>query len=214
MIVRVDIPEITNYPDGFPSHWMNIILLGNRPDAYKVHAIVTTYVRLVEGALVHYWRARNQVLKFWNMHTAIAIGSHNLSSTYFEDCINSMHRAALCMNRMRGNRDVPDDLKGLFPKRPRFAADAVAKRLRDMRDTIQHMDEKVFNAEIPDGTPFMLLATGLETPVPNSDQPNQTLKVIDRLIIGDQEISFVELATWLTEMGECAEVISKYERPK
>ncbi|MGM4960882.1 hypothetical protein ACT4MK_36820 [Bradyrhizobium barranii] len=214
MIVRVDIPEITNYPDGFPSHWMNIIFLGNRPDAYKVHAIVTTYVRLVEGALVHYRQARGQVLKLWNTHTAIAIGSHNLASTYFEDCINSMHRATLCMNRMRGNRDVPDDLKALFRKRPRFAADTVAKRLRDTRDTIQHMDEKVFNAEIPDGTPFMLLATGLETPVLDSDQPNQTLKVIDRLIIGDQEISFVELATWLTEMGECAEVISKYERPK
>lgn len=68
--------------------------------------------------------------------------------------------------------------------------------------------------EIPDGTPFMLFATGLETPVPDSDQPNRTLKVIDRLIIGDQEISFVELATWLTEMGECAEVISKYGRPR
>jgi hypothetical protein len=211
MIVQVDIPEITKYANGFPSHWMNIILLGNRPDAYKIHAIVTTYVRLVEGAFVHYRLARKQVHTFWNTHTAIAIGSHNLSVTYFEDCINSMHRATQCMTRIRGNREVPTDLKALFPTKPRFTADAVANRLRGIRDTIQHMDEKVLKGEIPERTPFMLMATGVEMPVP--DQPNQTLKVIDRVVIGGQEIFFAELAEWLTEMGDCAEVISKYQRP-
>lgn len=214
MIVRVAIPEITKYPNGFPSHWMNITFLGNRPDAYKIHAIVTTYVRLVEGAFIHYKQARHHVVTLWNTHTAIAIGSHNLSATYFEDCINSMHRATLCMTRIRGNREVPADLKALFPTKPRFTTDAIANRLRGIRDTIQHMDERVLKAEILEGTPFMLMATGVETPVPDSDQPNQTLKVIDRLAIGGQEVFFVELAEWLTEMGDCAEVISKYERTK
>jgi hypothetical protein len=214
MIVEVNIPELTKYTNGFPSHWMNITFLGNRPDAYKIHAIVTTYVRLVEGALVHYSQARLHVLRLWNTHTAIAIGSHNLSATYFEDCINSMHRATLCMRRVRSNREVPANLKALFPIKPRFTADAVADRLRGVRDTIQHMEEKVLKAEIPEGTPFMLTATGDERPVPDSDQPNQTLKVIDRLIIGDKQIFFSELAEWLTEMGDCAEVISNYERPK
>jgi len=176
MIVRVAIPEITKYANGFPSHWMNIVFLGNRPDAYKIHAIVTTYVRLVEGAFVHYKQARQYVLAFWNTHTEIGIGSHNLASTHFEDCINSMHRATLCMIRIRSNREVPADLKALVPTKPRFAAEGVAKRLRDMRDTIQHMDEKVLNAEIPDGSPFMVLATGDETPMLDSDQPNQTLE--------------------------------------
>lgn len=97
---------------------MNVTFLGNRPDAYKVHAIVTTYVRLVEGALVHCGQARDQVLRLWTTHTATAIGSHNMASNYFEDCINLMHRATLCMNRMPSNRDVPNDLKTLFPKRP------------------------------------------------------------------------------------------------
>jgi hypothetical protein len=60
----------------------------------------------------------------------------------------------------------------------------------------------------------MLMATGVETPVPASDQPNQTLMVIDRLAIGDLEVFFVELVEWLTEMGDCAEVTSKYEPTK
>jgi hypothetical protein len=115
------------------------------------------------------------------------------------------------MTHILRNRQVPDDVRALFPTKPRFAS-AAAEQLRNVRVAIQHMDEKVLNGTIPDGTPFALMATGDETPVP--DQPGQTLKVIDRLVIGDQELSFVELAAWLTEMGDCAEIISKYERPK
>lgn len=214
MIVEVNIPELTKHTNGFPSHWVNVTFSGNRPDAYKIHAIVTTYVRLVEGAVAHYTQARAQVFAFWNSHNAIAIGCYNLQATYFEDCINSMHRATLCMRRIRGNPEVPRDLKALFQTKPRFTADAVANRLRGIRDTIQHMDEKVLKVEIREGTPFMLTADGIETPVPDSDQPNQTRKVIDRLVIGDQEVLFEELAAWLTEMGDCAALISKYRRPQ
>ena len=124
-----------------------------------------------------------------------------------------MHRAVLCMTRIRSYREVPADLKALFPDRPLFTTDAVANSIRDIRNTIQHMDDRVVReTTIPKDTPFMLMATGPETPV--LDQPGQTLKVIDRLTIGSEELLFTELVTWLHEMGECAEVISKYERPK
>lgn len=63
---------------------------------------------------------------------------------------------------------------------------------------------------IPKDTPFTLSATGPEIPVLD----HQTRKVIDRLIIGSHEILFTERVAWLHEIGECAEIISKYERPK
>lgn len=211
MIVSVDIPEITKYRDGFPSHWANIIFLGNRPKTWKIRAIVTTYVRLVEGALFNYEIARQQVVRLWRTHAEIAIGSHNLSGTLFEDCINCMHRAALCMVRIRGNHESPDDLKSLFFSKPQFTKDIITNRLRIIRDTIQHMEEKVLRGDIPEATPFMLTATGIETTVHDSKHPKQTVKVIDRLVIGVEEVRFSELAGWLTEMGECAEKISKYQ---
>jgi hypothetical protein len=214
MIVEIAIPELTLYPDGFPFHWLNIVFLGNRHDDKKIHAISTTYVRLVEGAYVHYKNARQCVQAYWNNHTSVAFVSHNLSATYFEDCINSMHRAVLCMKRIRSYSEVPADLKNLFPKKPHFTTDAVADRIRRIRDTIQHMDERVMKENIPENTPFMLMANGPEKPVLDSDQPNQTRKVIDRLIIGSDEMLFADLVMWLHEMGECAEVISKYKRPK
>lgn len=212
MIVEIAIPELTLDPNGFRFYWLNVIFLGNRPDDYKSYSIVTTYVRLVEAAYVHYRSARQLVQDTWNDHSSLGIGSASLSATYFEDCVNSMHRAVLCMKGIRGYREVPRDLKALFPKPPQFTRDVVAKRLRYIRDAIQHMDELVRKGTIPKGTPFMLRSDGPETPV--LDQPGQTRKVIDRLIIGSDEILFTELVAWLHEMGECAEVISKYERPK
>jgi hypothetical protein len=118
------------------------------------------------------------------------------------------------MKRIRSYPEVPADLKNLFPNKPQFTTKSIANRIRGIRDAIQHMDEQVLKEAIPQSTPFSLVATGPETPVLDSDQPNQTLKVIDRLIIGSDEILFSELVTWLHEMGECAEVVSKYERPK
>jgi hypothetical protein len=100
----------------------------------------------------------------------------------------------------------------MFPDTPHFTKDAIANRIREIRDAIQHMDERVLKGEIPEGTTFMLTATGPVTPVPDSDQPNQTLKKIDRLTIGDTEVLFTELVAWLREMGKCAELISQYAR--
>jgi hypothetical protein len=132
MIVEIAIPELTLYPDGFPSRWLGIIFFGNRRDEYKIHAIITTYIRLVEGAYVHYKNARQRAQAFWNNHASVDMFSHNLSATYFEDCINSMHRAILCMKRIHSYPEVPADLKNLFPKEPQFTADAVADRIREV----------------------------------------------------------------------------------
>jgi hypothetical protein len=53
----------------------------------------------------------------------------------------------------------------------------------------------------------MFTATNDEMSVPDFDQPNQTLKAIDRLVIGEKQIFLAELAEWLTKMANCAEVI-------
>jgi hypothetical protein len=32
MRVQLELPELTEYPDGFPAHWLNIFFTKNRPD--------------------------------------------------------------------------------------------------------------------------------------------------------------------------------------
>lgn len=211
MIVKIEIPELTLYPNGFPLYWgSSIFLTGNRARDYQVTAILSTYIRLVEAAFIQYKEARRLILKVWSNHSAIEIGAANHSATNFENCITSMHRSVLCMQKIRGIRAVPDDIKALFPKRPVFAIDTVANRLRDIRNTIQHLDDQVLNGTIPSGAPFTFLATGPESPVLESDQPGQTLKVIDRLAIGSNELLFSDIFNWLKEMGDCAEKISQH----
>lgn len=53
---------------------------------------------------------------------------------------------------------------------------------------------------------------GPETPHPT--EPNQTVKSIDRLLITGRELTFSELATWLTEMARCAAKIAQFEPEK
>ena len=73
MIVEIAIPELIQYSNGFPSHWLSIIFLGNRPDEYKIYAIITTYVRVVEAAYVHYKNARQLVNAVWNNHDSLEL---------------------------------------------------------------------------------------------------------------------------------------------
>jgi hypothetical protein len=210
MIVEIAMPELTLYPRGFPDYWLNMIFRGTLPNDYKTKALLATYIRLVEASYTHYRLARRYVQEFWNDHSSFQIDSANFSATHFEDCINSMNRAVLFMRQIRSSRDVPTDLKSLFPKKPVFTTEAVAKSLRDVRNTIQHMDKRILDRTIADDASFTLMATGTETLIPN--QPDQTRKVIDRLVVGSHTILFAELVPWLHEMGACAEAISKYVR--
>lgn len=209
---QLEMPELTEFPNDFPGHWMNILFTKTRPDTYQIHALTTTYVRLVEAAMEDYRLARGLVDEVW-VHrdpSSIPIGAHNRASAYLEACLTNMHRAVRCMNKIRNRPDVPSDLKSLIPQRVRFTEPLIADRIRDVRDAVHHLEEKVLKGRVPEQTPFMVQAVGPETPV--REEPGQTLKTIDRLQIGSHEIKFLELYAWLLEMGECAEKISKYQR--
>jgi hypothetical protein len=210
MRVRLELPELMEFSSGFPAHWMNIIFTRNRPDTYQVHTIITTYVRLVEAAMAEYRQARLFVHAFWNHHGSLQIGAHNMAGAYFEACLTNMHRAVRCLIKIRSRRDVPEDLKRLIPEKPRFTEDRIASRIRDVRDAVQHLEDQVLDGTVPEKTPFMIQAVGSETPI--LEEPGQSLKTIDRLQIGSFEIMFSELCSWLKEMGQYAELISRYER--
>ena len=69
MIVKVEIPGLTVYPDGFPRYWLNITFLGNSPDEYKVHAIVTTYVWAGRRFLCLLQSGSRIIKRVWNNHS-------------------------------------------------------------------------------------------------------------------------------------------------
>jgi len=212
VIVEMKIPALTRFSNGFPTFWLSQLFSGHHSTNFQERAVIATYMRLVEGWCVYYEYGRRHAEGIWREGIGIPMGGINLTATYFESCITSMHRAVLCMRRIRGGVGR-EELVRVFRTKLDFVNDKVANRLRDMRDSIQHTDGQILDGAIPENTPFALTVTGPEVPVADPKQRGQTLKTIDRLVLGDNELLFAELATWLNEMGECAEIISNFKGP-
>lgn len=213
MYVTIEIPEIAEFPNGFQSYWAKTLFIGKVSADYKINALASTYMRLVEAALVEYRLARPQLNAFWNTHDSFNLSAMHRAISHFETCLTNMHRAISCFVRFRRRPEVPDELRATLNKeKPEFIAARVSDRLREMRNAIHHLEERVADGTIGEGESFVLAPDGIETPHPT--EPGQTDKVIDRLKIGSQEILFSELAGWLTEMARFAEKISTYEPHK
>ncbi len=66
------------------------------------------------------------------------------------------------------------------------------------------------DGRIQQGQPIAVKPDGPEVPHPT--EKNQTVKSIDRLVIGQLEVKFSDIAIWLKEMGLFAEKISTYQK--
>lgn len=210
MYIEIEIPEIKKFPNGFLGYWTKLVFIGSISSNPRVNALATTYVRLVEAALIEYRLAEAPLKEFWEESSSIKISAMHKSVAHFEACITDMHRAIRCFTWLRNNEMVPEGLRIILcTEKPTFIADKIAGRLRKVRDAIHHMEEKFMNENIPEGASFTLYPDGSETPV--DGEPGQTLKKIDLLKIGAMEIRFSELAEWLIEMGCYAEKISEYK---
>ena len=210
MYVEIEIPEIKKFPNGFLGYWTKFVFIGSISSNPRVNALATTYVRLVEAALIEYRLAEAPLKEFWEESSSIKISAMHKSVAHFEACITNMYRAIRCFTWLRNNEMVPEGLRVILcTDKPTFIADKIAGRLRKVRDAIHHMEEKFMNENIPVGASFTLYPDGFETPV--EGELGQTLKKIDLLKIGAMEIRFSELAEWLIEMGCYAEKISEYK---
>ena len=41
MYIQLELPDLVEFPKGFPNYWLNILFTNNRLDTYRVHAITT-----------------------------------------------------------------------------------------------------------------------------------------------------------------------------
>ncbi|MEY4316687.1 MAG: hypothetical protein RI902_495 [Pseudomonadota bacterium] len=206
MYVEIEAPEIQEYGQGFPRFWLKSIFIASVSTQYQVNALASTYVRLVESAIVEYNLGVSRLQEFWSTHTSLNLGAMHRSGSHFETCLSNMYRATNCFRKLRRSRDAL--AIALNTDRPAFASDAVAGRFKDMRNDIHHMEELVLDGRIKEGDSFALRPDGPETPHPS--ETGQTIKRIDRLVIGVREIQFSELSTWLKEMAGVAEKIAAY----
>jgi hypothetical protein len=68
-----------------------------------------------------------------------------------------------------------------------------------MRNEIHHLEDSVIGGLVAGEQNFALSPGGPEVAHPTEE--NQTIKTINRLVIGEHEVAFGELAQWLSEMA-------------
>ena len=212
MHISFEVPEINEYPRGFPEYWLKSCLSGSISFSFQINTLAMTYIRLVEAALIEYRMGVLKLKEFWETHMSLNLGAMFRSTSHFENCLSDMHRAINCFIRLRRHKDLPEGLRlAMNEPKPRFVASEISDQLRNIRNDIHHLEELVMKGKLPDGQITTLKPDGPETPHPT--EPNQTVKTIDRLVIAQRVLRFSDLAVWLTEMGCFADKIAVYERP-
>ena len=199
MYVEFDLPEISDHVSGFPEYWLKTLFIQPPSSRYQINALASTFVRLVEAALVEYRYGAEKLKEFWGTHSSLNLGAMHRSISHFETCISNMHRATNCFRRLRRDRGQDPLSTELNTEKVKFASNAVADRFRLFRNEVHHLEDLVMDGRIGVGQSFALKPDGPETPHPT--EPHQTVKTIDRLIIGTREIKFSELVVWLSEMA-------------
>ncbi|MDZ7910028.1 MAG: hypothetical protein U5N10_18615 [Gemmobacter sp.] len=209
MLVEFDLPEVHEPSAEFSSYWIRYIFVSSPSQDRTVNALASTYMRLVEGAIIEYRLASTALREVWSDHTAVQLRKMHRAISHFESCVTNMHRAISTYRRLR-NHPTRDPMSAtLVEPKPGFVSDKVATPIRNVRDAIHHLEEKLMGGEIRDGTQIALAATGPEVPHPH--EAGQTIKTIDRLSIGDHDLLFREIARSLGEMEAMAIKIAQFD---
>lgn len=208
MYVQIDLPEVP-VPDAIGNYWLDYFFSGSPSQNYQINALANTYMRLVEAAIVEYRMGSVALLEFWANHSSLGLGAMHRSISHFENCLSDMHRATNAYRRLRRHKAKDPLSLFLTEEKPAFATDANAKQLRLVRDGIQHLEEMVVKGRVAEGQPIALKPDGPEIPHPT--ELGQTVKTLDRLVIGDRQVTFRNVSDWLCEMSTTAAKISQFQ---
>ena len=169
---------------------MNKCYRGGGPTDLTVYALWVNFIRLVDVSVREYELARRRIDgKSPNLPRI------NVATGHFESLLSTLKRAIAHLKALRSHRDAPTSLKRLLPGRSKVLSGSVEKRVTGMRDAIQHLDEKVIKGAIHKGEPVCL--------VPE----------IQGVRLGNFNISYQELASWIQELHHLAGEVTHYKEP-
>lgn len=154
--------------------------------------IADGYVRLLEKTVLEYEAARRELLSFF--HEKV-LDNYLRAQDHFETCIQSLHRAILYLNRLRGLGFRGPDGTAFIP-RPRdltVLSEAVIKRVRVFRDASEHLDEDIISSRIPEDAEVAI-----------------HLGWNNASLVGFT-ISYEEIAKWIRQLHHFAVLLSKLE---
>jgi hypothetical protein len=145
------------------------------------------YIRLIDKAVDEYMEARKLII------AQIAEGQRSNEATirngryiymfkfvdHIENCISTVRRILRFLEILKGNKD------GLaFPQTVRRHIESLTMHIVDVRNTVEHIDEKIQNDAIQDNEPVMLKVADSQ----------------DGIIIGGQSLKFSTLSALIKQL--------------
>jgi len=163
---------------------LNVIFRKAGPTDYQARALWTNYVRLVDQVVREYNAARKELQLYVNTPNNV-MSPLFVCTGHFESCITTMKRAIVFARRMRRHKNGPQ-----IGKYEVLASSG--KKIVDLRDAIEHLDEDILKGNIPQGSSILLKV--------NSDS----------LELAGNEIFFSDLAKWIRELHKIASELIDY----
>lgn len=201
MIIEFSIPDVPAPTNPFLGYWGAQLVVGHFSDSTKVITLSSTFVRCVFSAREDYLAAAQHLRGAFRASRAMHLGEIYRSIARFESCITGVYLAVRAFVRFRRCVELSPEARAVINScKPVFATKAVKDRLKVMRDTMQHIEERLITDELTDDLPYMIQPTGAEFALNDPTQPGQTVRTIDRLRIAEHEVRFSELVEWLDEM--------------
>jgi hypothetical protein len=167
------------------THMLNR-LGGRGPTRGVANVLFVNFIRLVDKSLAEYRLAR-EALSEWVSTSAEHVSPLFRTVDHLETCINTLHRAMTFAARIRSNQDCPD----LPKQRSVFSSDA-ARKIREVRDCLEHFDNDILAGKLPPTAPSIL--------VPRDD----CFELLGK------KVTYAELASWITQLHAIASSLAHY----
>jgi len=113
----------------------------------------------VDKAIIEYLDARQELVKEIKEEKRALAGQQCIDSPsyrfafidHLENCVNAVRRLLGILERLK-----TDTTSNVFPRETRKLLQSIGKDIIDVRDVIEHMDEKVQHDQIGENEPVML----------------------------------------------------------
>jgi hypothetical protein len=165
------------------------IFTGNQriPTRRELKGIFVNLVRLTDKALREYDAARAELIRYVDVYeSSFAVGPYVRAIDHMENCIDTSYRAVLNARALYANG---------YGRKVLQLTDNQERRLRFIRNTIEHSDERLIGAP------------AARQPVFQASDPF-TLRLANRvMIVGRDALTYRELAMVITKMYRTIEAI-------
>ena len=160
--------------------------------------LANTLARLIDQATDEYRLARRSLTEFLRP-TMPSASSYWHSVTHVETCITAVHRALNMVERLRKLGYRLSDRQPLIPSpRSRFldvTTKATRQRIREFRDSIHHIDERILDAG------------------PRDESSVSISFMSTKMTLKKMAITYDELSLWIRELHGIIARVNAYREP-